>query len=40
MPAMLIGTIDFCHFIPLSVALALAWGDMFRGKQTHDDIYY
>ena len=27
-PAMLIGTIDFCHFIPLSVTVTLAGGHM------------
>ena len=26
MLTMIIGSIDFCHFIPLSVTLALAWG--------------
>ena len=31
--AMLIGTIHFCHIIPLSVALTLAWGHQVRRKQ-------
>ena len=32
-PAMYIGTIDFWHFIPLSVALILAWGHKVSIKQ-------
>ena len=32
-PAMLIGTIDCCHFIPFSLALILPWGHKVSSKQ-------
>ena len=33
LPAMHIGTIDFCHFIPLSLTLTLAGGHKVGAKQ-------
>ena len=32
-PAMLIGTIDFCHFIPFSLNLTLPGGHKVKAKQ-------
>ena len=32
-PAMLIGTIDFCHFISLSLTLTFLWGHRVSAKQ-------
>ena len=32
-PAMLTGTIDFYHFIPLSLTLTLSWGHKVSAKQ-------
>ena len=33
-PAMLIGTINFYHFIPLSAILTLAWGHKVSTRQS------
>ena len=38
--AMLLGTVDFSHFIPLSLILILAGGHEVRGKQDFGFVFF